>query len=168
MIGISQQGTSTAVIQALDKVRETGIPTISMTGEYDTEIVSHADANIYVECGYEDAGSTTKGYTATVLTLYLFLLEVAKNSEGDLKLKEEEMTVYEERIQKVILNLPKLLPICEKWAEKEAKKLRTCTDLIILTESNQKSLLLEEVLKISETSRFRYVAMRHVNSFWNV
>ena len=83
VIGISQQGTSTAVIQALDKVRETGIPTISMTGEYDTEIVSHADANIYVECGYEDAGSTTKGYTATVLTLYLFLLEVAKNSEGD-------------------------------------------------------------------------------------
>lgn len=170
VIGISQQGTSTAVIQALDKVRETGIPTISMTGEYDTEIVSHADANIYVECGYEDAGSTTKGYTATVLTLYLFLLEVAKNSEGDLKLKEEEITVYEERIQKVILNLPKLLPICEKWAEKEAKKLRTCTDLIILTESNQKSLLLEEVLKISETSRFPvrgYEACEFIHGMYN-
>ena len=141
-----------------------------MTGEYDTEIVSHADANIYVECGYEDAGSTTKGYTATVLTLYLFLLEVAKNSEGDLKLKEEEMTVYEERIQKVILNLPKLLPICEKWAEKEAKKLRTCTDLIILTESNQKSLLLEEVLKISETSRFPvrgYEACEFIHGMYN-
>lgn len=134
------------------------------------EIVSHADANIYVECGYEDAGSTTKGYTATVLTLYLFLLEVAKNSEGDLKLKEEEMTVYEERIQKVILNLPKLLPICEKWAEKEAKKLRTCTDLIILTESNQKSLLLEEVLKISETSRFPvrgYEACEFIHGMYN-
>lgn len=170
VIGISQQGTSTAVIQALDKVRETGIPTISMTGEYDTEIVSHADANIYVECGYEDAGSTTKGYTATVLTLYLFLLGVAKNSEGDLKLKEEEITVYEERIQKVILNLPKLLPICEKWAEKEAKKLRTCTDLIILTESNQKSLLLEEVLKISETSRFPvrgYEACEFIHGMYN-
>ena len=114
--------------------------------------------------------STTKGYTATVLTLYLFLLEVAKNSEGDLKLKEEEITVYEERIQKVILNLPKLLPICEKWAEKEAKKLRTCTDLIILTESNQKSLLLEEVLKISETSRFPvrgYEACEFIHGMYN-
>ena len=28
-----------------------------MTGEYDTEITRHADANIYIECGYEDAGA---------------------------------------------------------------------------------------------------------------
>lgn len=80
--GISQQGTSAAVIKALDDVRERGIVTISMTGEYDTEITRHADANIYIECGYEDAGATTKGFTATVLTLMIWLLILPKALEG--------------------------------------------------------------------------------------
>lgn len=170
VIGISQQGTSTAVIQALDKVREAGIPTISMTGEYNTEIISHADANIYIECGYEDAGSTTKGYTATVLTLYLFLIEFMEQMEGSRKLTRKEAENYEERIKKVLLNLQKIIPSCENWAEAESKRLKTCTDLVILTESNQKSLLLEEVLKISETSRFPvrgYEASEFIHGMYN-
>ena len=77
--GISQQGTSAAVIKALDDVRERGIVTISMTGEYDTEITRHADANIYIECGYEDAGATTKGFTATVLTLMIWIIDTAES-----------------------------------------------------------------------------------------
>lgn len=77
--GISQQGTSAAVIKALDDVRERGIATISMTGEYDTEITRHADANIYIECGYEDAGATTKGFTATVLTLMIWIIDTAES-----------------------------------------------------------------------------------------
>lgn len=72
VLGISQQGTSTAVIEALDKVRKQGIIGISVTGEYNTEITRHSDRNIYVECGYEDAGATTKGYTATVLYFISF------------------------------------------------------------------------------------------------
>ena len=122
VIGISQQGTSTAVIQALDKVRGEGIPTISMTGEYNTEIVSHADANIYIECGYEDAGSTTKGYTATVLTLYLFLLEFVKHTESTWVQEDGEIEQYEERLQKVILNLPNIIPSCETWAGEQAER----------------------------------------------
>ena len=38
VIGISQQGTSAAVIQALDEMHRRGIATLSVTGEYDTEI----------------------------------------------------------------------------------------------------------------------------------
>lgn len=170
VIGISQQGTSTAVIQALDKVRGEGIPTISMTGEYNTEIVSHADANIYIECDYEDAGSTTKGYTATVLTLYLFLLEFVKHTESAWVQEDGEIEQYEERLQKLILNLPNIIPSCETWAGEQAERLKSCTDLIILTESNQKSLLLEEVLKISETSRFPvrgYEASEFIHGMYN-
>ena len=87
--GISQQGTSAAVIKALDDVRERGIVTISMTGEYDTEITRHADANIYIECGYEDAGATTKGFTATVLTLMIWIIDTAE-SIGRITEKEAE------------------------------------------------------------------------------
>ena len=83
---------------------------------------------------------------------------------------EPTVTSEETGFQFTPLHERQLLPICEKWAEKEAKKLRTCTDLIILTESNQKSLLLEEVLKISETSRFPvrgYEACEFIHGMYN-
>ena len=50
-------------------LREKCAAVISVTGEYNTEITRHGNANLYVECGYEDAGATTKGYTATSVHL---------------------------------------------------------------------------------------------------
>lgn len=150
VIGISQQGTSTSIIHTLDIVKHTGILTISMTGEHNTEIISHADENIYIECGDEDAGATTKGYHATVVTLILFFLEFAKE-QG---IEEEKIESLERQLKKVILNLKKIMFDCENWAKEASKKLRNCKDLIIISESSQRSLLLEGVLKISETCRF--------------
>ena len=108
--GISQQGTSAAVIKALDDVRERGIATISMTGEYDyrLEITRHADANIYIECGYEDAGATTKGFTATVLTLMIWIIDTAE-SIG--RITEKETENYKKRIDVVIKNMKNILQI---------------------------------------------------------
>lgn len=59
--GISQQGTSTGVIRAIDYAKKRGCQVLACTGEYNTEIVHHGDAVLYVECGIEDAGATTKG-----------------------------------------------------------------------------------------------------------
>ncbi len=61
VIGISQQGTSAAVIRVLDEVRRLGIATLSVTGEYNAEITRHSDANLYIECGYEGCGCDDKG-----------------------------------------------------------------------------------------------------------
>jgi len=151
MVGISQQGTSTAVIRAIDQMRASGRTAISMTGEYDTEITRHGDANIYVECGYEDAGATTKGYTATVLTLILFGLHLAVNTG---KLQPEEYREYQQRIRNVITNMPAVLDQSADWCKETAEQLKKTRELIIIAGGNQKAALLEGVLKFSETCRF--------------
>lgn len=149
--GISQQGTSAAVIKALDDVRERGIATISMTGEYDTEITRHADANIYIECGYEDAGATTKGFTATVLTLMIWIIDTAE-SIG--RITEKETENYKRRIDVVIKNMKNILQISKLWCSEISEKLKDNEDMILISGNKMRSLLLEGILKFSETCRF--------------
>ena len=151
VIGISQQGTSAAVIQALDEMHRRGIATLSVTGEYDTEITRHGDANLYIECGYEDAGATTKGYTATVVTLLLLICAVAQ-SHG--KISQEEAAGYKSRIEAVVNNMSVVLDDSQLWCERTAEKLKECRDLMILSGGGLDSMLREGVLKFSETCRF--------------
>lgn len=151
VIGISQQGTSAAVIQALDEMHRRGIATLSVTGEYDTEITRHGDANLYIECGYEDAGATTKGYTATVVTLLLLICAVAQ-SHG--KISQEEAAGYKSRIEAVVNNMSVVLDDSQLWCERTAEKLKECRDLMILSGGSLDSMLREGVLKFSETCRF--------------
>lgn len=151
LLGISQQGTSTAVIRALDRMKASGRPVISMTGEYNTEITVHGDANIYVECGYEDAGATTKGYTATAMTLMLFGMHLAKATG---KLSLPDYLVYQKRIRTVVENMQAVLEQSRTWCEETARRLKLTKELIIIAGSNQTPALMEGVLKFSETCRF--------------
>ena len=151
VLGISQQGTSMSVIHALDRAKKRGLWTISVTGEYHTEITKHADANIYVECGLEDAGATTKGYTATVFTLMLFGLGLAEN-QG--KLSPGETLCYRERMAAVIRNMDAVLETGKDFSEQAAKRLKGSEDLILISGETLKSSLLEGVLKFSESCRF--------------
>lgn len=155
VLGISQQGTSTAVIRALDAVQKTmqdkEIRTISMTGEYRTEITRHGEANIYIECGYEDAGATTKGFSAAVLTLWLFILSTAERMK---KISRSEARRYRERIHAVIQNMQPVMESSRPWCERTADKLKDSRDMMIISSSDLKSVLLEGTLKFSETCRF--------------
>lgn len=151
VMGISQQGTSTGVISVMDKMQKAGIPVIAVTGEHDTEITRHGDATLYVECGYEDAGATTKGFTATMLTLMIFGMKLwaCKNNIAD-----EQKNVYEKYIRNIFTdmsdNLEKNREICEKAADTLAKS----HDLVLLAGDRWKDILSEVVLKFSETCRF--------------
>ncbi|MDD3138979.1 MAG: SIS domain-containing protein [Lachnospiraceae bacterium] len=167
LIGISQQGTSVAVIKAMDKMNEKGGLTISCTGEYDTEITRHAQANIYVECGIEDAGSTTKGYTATAFTLLLLGLHIAK--ERNL-LSEEIWNRYQKQLKDITENISKVIAASIPWCEKQGEDLSKCSDLIILASGQCKKLIPEVVLKFSESCRFPvrgYAAEEFMHGMYN-
>lgn len=149
--GISQQGTSTGVIRAIDYAKKRGCQVLACTGEYNTEIVHHGDAVLYVECGIEDAGASTKGYTATAFTLILFGMHMAKVWG---RLSEKTEWQYQEQIEQTIVHMEKNLNLKEEWYEHTAEGLEKCQDLIILGSSKSRRILPEIVLKFSETCRF--------------
>lgn len=151
LIGISQQGTSMGVIRALDAMRRRKGMAVSCTGEYETEITRHVEANFYVECGIEDAGATTKGYTATMLTLCLLGLWLARACG---RIGSDRWRHYYNEVQDSVDMMESILRADTFWYEKQAEKLAGCKDLVILTDVKNKTLLPEIVLKFSETCRF--------------
>lgn len=150
VIGISQQGTSVSVIEALDKANKLNRRTIAMTGETGTEITRHGDQVIMIECGEEDAGATTKGFSTTGFTLLLLAIALIgkdKDRVAEWKNKMEEIPIA---VCKA-LNLDKLDQIAEK--------LDGFKQLMIISSDCFKNLMPEIVLKFSETCRKPVVGM---------
>lgn len=77
VLGISQTGTSRGVLEALDYANDLGFKLIGITNEKDSPITQKSHLTFYLECGEEDSNAKTKGYSATILTLLIFGLEIA-------------------------------------------------------------------------------------------
>lgn len=150
-IGISQQGTSLSVIRALDAARRQGLRTIAMTGEHDTEITRHADAVSYIECGIEDAGATTKGFTATVLSLMVLSIRYAF-VRGELK--GDRLRELDQCLRKSIARMDAIPELMEKYYASVRDVLRNTRDLFIISDYRSRAVMLECELKFSETCRF--------------
>jgi len=75
---ISQGGNSTNSLAVFDRLQ--GLPTLAMTGNPYGHVNKKGDAYLEIPCGEEYMGPKTKGYTITVLTLYLMALEAARQS----------------------------------------------------------------------------------------
>lgn len=151
VIGISQQGTSLSSIRALDAAGKRGFGTISMTGEHDTEIMRHAQANLYIECGIEDAGATTKGYTATAFTLMLLGLEAAKQTGT---ICPERYDQYLGRLLHTIEGMQRVLQASEAWYQRNRGGLLRCSQMVVTGYGINFATVLEGTLKIMETCRF--------------
>jgi fructoselysine-6-P-deglycase FrlB-like protein len=74
---LSQTGTSTTTIQAVEHARRRGMRTITLTAERESPIARASSEILVIPVGPETVGPKTKGYTASVLTLLLFILAQA-------------------------------------------------------------------------------------------
>jgi len=71
---LSQTGTSTTTIQAVNHARGLGMRTITLTAEEKSPIVSASSEVLIIPAGPEPVGPKTKGYSASVLSLLLLAL----------------------------------------------------------------------------------------------
>lgn len=150
-IEISQQGTSKSVIRALDMVKQRGSRTIAMTGEYQTEITCHADAVSYIVCGIEDAGATTKGFTATALSLMVLGIRYAFVRGY---LKGDSLRELDQRLRTCIDLMDTIPEQMERFYHKRRDVFKNSRDLFIISDYRSRAIMLECELKFSETCRF--------------
>ncbi len=80
VFAISQSGKSTSTQRAIQILRTHGASVISVTSDENSPIAQEGDAHVHIRCGEETVGPKTKGMTATVLTLYLLGMALAKTS----------------------------------------------------------------------------------------
>ena len=77
-VGISQSGTSRSTIEVMQHVKEEGYITLALTENLRSEIIKYTDNVVHLLCGKELTPPETRGYTVTVLTLYLWAVSVAE------------------------------------------------------------------------------------------
>jgi glucoselysine-6-phosphate deglycase len=74
---VSQSGRSTNTLEALKRYQDKGIPAVSLTFSTDTPVAQAGGLPLVLDVDDETAGPKTRGYTGTVLSLYLMALIAA-------------------------------------------------------------------------------------------
>ncbi|TLQ06945.1 SIS domain-containing protein [Marinilactibacillus psychrotolerans] len=101
ILAISQSGKSTSTINVLNKVIKRKVPIMALTNDLETPLVELSQVGIDLNVGEEKVGYVTKGYSGTILNLFLIACTIGKNKgiidESNLKerIKELENTIKE-------------------------------------------------------------------------
>ncbi|WP_289103495.1 SIS domain-containing protein [uncultured Fusobacterium sp.] len=107
VIAISQSGKSASTIYALEYVKNSSdVKTLVVTSNSESPIRKYADMVLNLNFGIEQVGFVTKGFSATVLNL--FLLAVSVGAEKSLISRNEEK-IYLVEIEDIIKAIPQAI-----------------------------------------------------------
>lgn len=77
-VGISQSGTSVSTCEVMEFAKKSGHHTLAITGNLSSKITEFTDVSVHLLVGDELTPPETKGYTVSVLSVYLWAIAVAK------------------------------------------------------------------------------------------
>lgn len=126
VIGISQSGNSLTTLSSLQRAKELGCSTLAITEDINSRITKAGYPVLQLLCKYEDVSPETKGYSCTLMTCYLLVLNMAKQygklscAQFNEKIEEakdfanyfdnyvQEATTWYEKNKEEILNAKKI------------------------------------------------------------
>lgn len=82
VIGISQSGTSTDIVEVLKRGRESGATTLAITNDSSSPLAQTAEFILDIQAGAEEAVAATKTYTAQLLAIALLSVELSNDRDG--------------------------------------------------------------------------------------
>lgn len=81
VVVISQTGTSSGTLTALENAKAQGFKTLAITGVPRSPLDKSADACLLLHCGEEDSNAKTKGYSATLTVLLQLAISIGTAAE---------------------------------------------------------------------------------------
>ena len=150
VLGISQSGTSVSTIEAVRKAKAAGCTAAAITEAMDSLITKETDNVIKLTCGKEEIPIETRGYSVTVLELYLIAVESAYAC-GKLSAEAYE-TLMAETAQALSLHA-EALQKTEEWYERNSAELLAMRYGVIAAYGLNECTAKEGVLKMFETFR---------------
>ena len=145
---ISQSGETADSLAALRLVNEKNVPTMAIVNVVGSSIAREANYVFYTQAGPEIAVATTKAYSAQLLSLYLFAIQLAK-VRGNLK--EEEVRALLTELSTLPAKAERLLEDKERlqWF---SSKLINAKDMFFIGRGLDYAICLEGSLKMKEIS----------------
>lgn len=148
--GISQSGTSISTIQAIKDGTDHGYPTLVLTEALHSEITKYGNAKIHLLCGEELTPPETRGYTVTILQLYLLAWQAALLNGTKTEAEYEEAIAEADRLT-ALFKTP--VEEAEAWYDRNAAGIVNSDRIYILGYGIDYGSALEGQLKIGEMLR---------------
>lgn len=115
VVSISQSGKSANTNNALNYVKSKGATTLAITFNVDSEIATYSDSVIPLKCGEEKVGAKTKGYTGTLLTLFLLAIHLGTIGKS---ISESEVESLRKDMTQLIAHYDSVIADSFAWLEK--------------------------------------------------
>lgn len=147
VVVISQTGTSSGAVKALEYARVLGLKTLSITAVSGSPVALEADDTLNLLCGEENSNAKTKGYSATLTLLLLLALSIgSKNGTLEMIKKQEGIDEISGMIQSIPEVSKKALDLC-----RNTKFGENMLDLYVLGSGMNYGTAQEGQLKVMET-----------------
>lgn len=148
VVVLSQSGQSTNTIKAIKAFQKKGYSVAALTMEANSPVAQQADFFLALNCGEETADQKTMGVVASVLTLQILAVELAKR-KGLLTIQEGE--VFYQDAQLAAMHMEENLIVTKQWYLENATLLQKCTYILICGMGTLAPIGGEGALKLVET-----------------
>jgi len=149
-VGISQSGTSISTIEVMKHAKKNGYHTLAITGNLESEITKYVDTKVHLLVGDELTPPETKGYTVSVLSVYLWALECAK-ALG--RISGDEYVQSMKETEALIQNFETVIQESEAWYDRNKTTIVNSDRIYVLGYGIDFATALEGQLKIGEMLR---------------
>ena len=149
-VGISQSGTSISTCEIMQYAKENGYNTLAITGNLNSEITKHIDTKVHLLVGDELLPPETKGYTTSVISVYLWALECGKVNGT---LSPEEYTKQIDDLEKLVNNFESVVKEAEDWYDRNKTTIVNSDRLYFLGYGIDLATAIEAQLKVGEMLR---------------
>lgn len=153
VIAVTHEGESTNTIDAIKKANEHGIDNFVVTEYLNNTCSQLAKGKVTIDCDREFFGPKTKGYTCTVLTLYIMTMEAGLACKS---ITEEEYEDHRARCYRSLSNINTIIKESEAFIERNHDELIACERAFVVGSGLHVGTALEGALKSLETVRYFY------------
>lgn len=150
-IAVSQGGRSTNTVAQVRALKAGGIPVVTMTDPVDTPVGREGSFALSLEAMNELIGPKTRGYTATVLELYLLALETARCLD---KVTAKEYDACLHILEDTVSRFPAYYAACQEFYIRYGQQLRHATHYAFAGKATAGCVAREAALKVIETLCF--------------
>lgn len=147
---ISQSGTSTSTINAIEKVQKAKLDTVILTSNIESPIVKTGAKVLDLAMGIETVGYVTKGYSVTVLTLYLLGLSLALHNQ---KMDASEIQNKMNELTSIVSLIPTTITRSINYFEENINIFQQFTRLACIGYGSNYGVAKEFETKFTETVR---------------
>lgn len=148
VIAVSQSGRSTNTIQAIEALKQTGAAVVTLTDPKQTPVAQAGTLAVHLAAEQETVGPRTRGYAATVFTLYLMALETALALHlTDRASYDRELALYRE----ILDSGDACYSACQTFYDSHLEELKKARKYIFAGKGTSGKVALECALKVLET-----------------